>query len=1344
MADPNALLRLLAAQQMMGLQNSQANASTSSSRGNQSNGNSLSNQLAATMSGFGALNPQAVFWQNMLLAQQQQQQALAIAQLFQAQQSSSRSSSNTPANSLEEALKKLVAAQQGSTKKSHEKPTGSSTNGNGHTNGTSTSSPAKLEPGEVPKKTTSAKTSTSSTPSTKKSTSADSPSGLAAFSNLLEAFKAGASTPSNNLGASSSSQPPLARLFENMKGNSGSNPFLAGLSNQRDNNNAMWQLLAHQLRNSNSKSNKSSQQTPKGQKENGYNSSNSFQKTPDFFRNERDSLTPADEDNRQRKHVVTDVEAVRRALDKGWRRQTCIRQLTTAGIRGDVVYYAPCGKKLSTYAEVLRYLQRAGPNEITRDHFSFSCKMIVGEFIWFKTDKNSGENAIVKLSEEEVTNELQKLMKPKAPKIVPEKSRKLAQPPKKIKEEEEFFDHGEETFDDIVRDADEAKGSRIPVDDLFLEEIRPLPTLPRIENLHLKGDGFANALMIHEFLLNFHHVLKIEKDFLPTLDSLCAGLAGEESKQAVILNLTKTLLSLAFESPGFPRKDNDPLRQQAGELELSRENLSELMRMWLQTRDKQGKELSLLLETAAYEELSGEKKADILAYICNELLYCRNIIREIDSNLEEIAKLRGERWMREGKVRALRGVHTRKTKKRKQEAKATNGENGDVERPESRNSINSDGSRPASPAKKTFTPGIGQCEILTAEEENMNVEELEVLIDSLNGEADQIRKNVNHMSNRVRTFPLGQDRFHRLYWQLPNVSAVLVEGVESAAKNNAAVNLTETCHHDPAGITEPSDFVDPDVIACIEDTIDLVIIGGRFDKKKKQRRRRLENVAKRGWWTVDQASLRPLRESLHGRGIRERALHRLLLRESFLKERQWTTLSVEPKKKTADPAILHAEQLYRAERALREIENRVSDASLQIPGWKPPHEPFDEAEDVSNDSWTCHAHLLESVKPTPALEDLRIRLLSLEANIERRYLRQNFFAGENVSVRKVMGKEEANKEQSTENGTTEEVDGEVNGTTKQQGTGQEDEDEEEKELCDIWRQAVTQAQTPATIVICAQVFEQSIAWEKSAMKAACQVCRTSDNEDQLLLCDLCDLGYHLYCFRPVLKQVPEGEWYCPKCKEAASGKPTCLLCSQQRLPIYGCQKCFSFFHVDCAGEVPPENPRQYKCTTCGNRKKTVRVLERDCESRATSETGSDDFLNQKKPVKRKAATDTLVFPHSMVADLSRTMLDELEAQQQAGPFMEPVDEDEVPGYRDIIKHPMDMQTMRDKADAGSYNTPEDFHADVELMFTNCRTFNEDDSPIGQAGIQLHKFFSKRWRQVRYNFCKRLKRMKPSY
>ena len=36
------------------------------------------------------------------------------------------------------------------------------------------------------------------------------------------------------------------------------------------------------------------------------------------------------------------------------------------------------------------------------------------------------------------------------------------------------------------------------------------------------------------------------------------------------------------------------------------------------------------------------------------------------------------------------------------------------------------------------------------------------------------------------------------------------------------------------------------------------------------------------------------------------------------------------------------------------------------------------------------------------------------------------------------------------------------------------------------------------------------------MRVLCQVCRSDDNEDQLLLCDSCDKGYHTYCFKVCL------------------------------------------------------------------------------------------------------------------------------------------------------------------------------------------------------------------------------------
>eukprot|EP00960_Hanusia_phi_P045330 757169-Hanusia_phi.AAC.1 len=37
-------------------------------------------------------------------------------------------------------------------------------------------------------------------------------------------------------------------------------------------------------------------------------------------------------------------------------------------------------------------------------------------------------------------------------------------------------------------------------------------------------------------------------------------------------------------------------------------------------------------------------------------------------------------------------------------------------------------------------------------------------------------------------------------------------------------------------------------------------------------------------------------------------------------------------------------------------------------------------------------------------------------------------------------------------------------------------------------------------------------------------------EKDMLLCDECDRGWHMRCLRPPLKEVPEGDWSCPKCK----------------------------------------------------------------------------------------------------------------------------------------------------------------------------------------------------------------------
>ena len=51
----------------------------------------------------------------------------------------------------------------------------------------------------------------------------------------------------------------------------------------------------------------------------------------------------------------------------------------------------------------------------------------------------------------------------------------------------------------------------------------------------------------------------------------------------------------------------------------------------------------------------------------------------------------------------------------------------------------------------------------------------------------------------------------------------------------------------------------------------------------------------------------------------------------------------------------------------------------------------------------------------------------------------------------------------------------------------------------------------------------------------CPICGEDDNEDVLLLCDGCDLGYHTYCVG--LDSVPVGHWFCESCATQRAIEP---------------------------------------------------------------------------------------------------------------------------------------------------------------------------------------------------------------
>ena len=54
-------------------------------------------------------------------------------------------------------------------------------------------------------------------------------------------------------------------------------------------------------------------------------------------------------------------------------------------------------------------------------------------------------------------------------------------------------------------------------------------------------------------------------------------------------------------------------------------------------------------------------------------------------------------------------------------------------------------------------------------------------------------------------------------------------------------------------------------------------------------------------------------------------------------------------------------------------------------------------------------------------------------------------------------------------------------------------------------------------------------YEAPRVDQLCEMCAGGHHEDQMILCDKCDNGYHMYCLIPPLEGVPPGDWFCPNC-----------------------------------------------------------------------------------------------------------------------------------------------------------------------------------------------------------------------
>ncbi|KAM9785365.1 bromodomain adjacent to zinc finger domain protein 2A [Neosynchiropus ocellatus] len=489
----------------------------------------------------------------------------------------------------------------------------------------------------------------------------------------------------------------------------------------------------------------------------------------------------------------------------------------------------------------------------------------------------------------------------------------------------------------------------------------------------------------------------------------------------------------------------------------------------------------------------------------------------------------------------------------------------------------------------------------------------------------------------------------------------------------------------------------------------------------------------RGWWWIkDPEELYSTLQALHPRGIREKVLHKHLAKHmESLAEMCKKSLndSIFDLKEDAKDGLLEVlQQPWQVQdkametdidalKWVEDLEQRVLAADLQLKA--PPQSAGNDAEsntetpiaeflaytvpdpDSSRDDLQYYEHeadprddwIVRTKKEwsglpriaTHPLDLAVLRLANLERNIERRYLKEPLWNPAEVMklapLTPTPGEEEMPMDASC-------LESEITSRLR------------------TWRQALDRVRSAPQVCLCLAQLERAIAWERSVTKVTCQVCRKGDNDDCLLLCDGCDRGCHMYCLKPKITRVPEGDWFCPHCvaKEASDSPRS----SKKRTRV----KRKRYEEGSSDEDVTPR------------RTAAMATRHKEPASSSTPPRSSGDAGAAKRRRMTTRNQPDLTF--------CEIILMEMEAHADAWPFLEPVNPRLVPGYRRIIKNPMDFLTMRERLLQGGYCSHEEFAADAQLVFNNCELFNEDTSEVGVAGHSMRRFFESRWAEFYSN------------
>ncbi|OTF81348.1 toutatis-like protein, partial [Euroglyphus maynei] len=372
-----------------------------------------------------------------------------------------------------------------------------------------------------------------------------------------------------------------------------------------------------------------------------------------------------------------------------------------------------------------------------------------------------------------------------------------------------------------------------PVEDMMLKDHKNLPIFNRIPGQKLTGKAFADLLMVYEFLYNFGETIGFDVDSLPTLNSLMKSLLNLDSDaEEELMSIVNHLVICAIEDPGMPNNMTTLMGQKLKDATVTEHNVTEILRLYflafsnaVREEDEPNRiECKIhdkLCSGISFIALDAISKLDILVFLCNELLCNQAIVKQIDDSIESVTVYKKDKWGIENDIRKLRLVKMRRERiieEEKAKQLLLQQEKDNANTNQSLTTAGENGTENATNTGENTTTGAGENSTVISDNDesntnvsaatlsnsvttitlppiefdddvNMTIDEIDKKIERLNKQCNQMNNKMHKALNAFRVFPLGQDRYRRTYWVLPNCGGVFVEGMESGEPEELVNNV---------------------------------------------------------------------------------------------------------------------------------------------------------------------------------------------------------------------------------------------------------------------------------------------------------------------------------------------------------------------------------------------------------------------------------------------------------------------------------------------------------------------------------------------------------------------------